>query len=347
MSVYRDERRKKDQWVVDFRHKKERYFKGFKTKKAALAWEKAKKEALKADPLIALGSVVAAGSPKYMEVAEEVLDRWKDHDQDAEWIRTKNYVLLGGPFGEWKDAPVSLITREVLEKRLGEIKKDVSAEAANRYLRILRAMFNVAVNKGLVNANPTAGVEFFPRMDQPPMGYVPSKAEVDRVVLKAKPLDQSYILIMYHSLARPFEIQRLKWVHMDLQTGFLTLWTRKRDKSRSWTPRQIPMHPKLREAILRVKNEVGTEQEHVFVHKRTGGPYRRRPKALRTLCKDAKVRRFQWRGLRKSAATRMLDEGVPLPTISELLGHTSLETTRRYLGIDKQRLRDAVEVLSK
>ena len=43
--------------------------------------------------------------------------------------------------------------------------------------------------------------------------------------------------------------------------------------------------------------------------------------------------------LRHAWATRMLDEGRPLKTIADLLGHRSLETTRIYTKVDLGRLR--------
>jgi integrase len=43
--------------------------------------------------------------------------------------------------------------------------------------------------------------------------------------------------------------------------------------------------------------------------------------------------------LRHTLATRLLEKGTPLPTISEILGHTSLESTRIYAKADVEALR--------
>jgi integrase len=48
------------------------------------------------------------------------------------------------------------------------------------------------------------------------------------------------------------------------------------------------------------------------------------------------------RRLRHTAATRMLRAATPLTTISAVLGHASSETTRTYLSVDDDRLRDCV-----
>jgi integrase len=43
--------------------------------------------------------------------------------------------------------------------------------------------------------------------------------------------------------------------------------------------------------------------------------------------------------LRHTLATRLLQKGTPLPTIAEILGHTSLESTRIYAKADVESLR--------
>ncbi len=55
-----------------------------------------------------------------------------------------------------------------------------------------------------------------------------------------------------------------------------------------------------------------------------------------------KFRSAQKRGmhsLRHTLATRLLEKGTPFPTIAEILGHTSLESTRIYAKADVEALR--------
>lgn len=49
--------------------------------------------------------------------------------------------------------------------------------------------------------------------------------------------------------------------------------------------------------------------------------------------------------LRRAFATRLDEAGVSLRVIQELLGHRSLATTERYLGVDRRRMREAIQLL--
>ena len=44
--------------------------------------------------------------------------------------------------------------------------------------------------------------------------------------------------------------------------------------------------------------------------------------------------------LRHACATRLINQGIPLKTIADQLGHRNLETTRIYAKVDLPRLRE-------
>jgi integrase len=57
-------------------------------------------------------------------------------------------------------------------------------------------------------------------------------------------------------------------------------------------------------------------------------------------------RPIQFRDLRRTAATTLHDSGVPLKTISAMLGHRAVTTTIRYLGLKDENLKQAGDVLA-
>lgn len=60
---------------------------------------------------------------------------------------------------------------------------------------------------------------------------------------------------------------------------------------------------------------------------------------------DLKGRGYCIHDMRRTFASTLYRSGVPLLTVSKLLGHRSVKTTERYLGVKLEEKRQAVEVL--
>jgi integrase len=60
----------------------------------------------------------------------------------------------------------------------------------------------------------------------------------------------------------------------------------------------------------------------------------------------AGLKGLQFRDLRRTAATTLHDGGVPLKTISAMLGHGAVTTTIRYLGLKDENLKQAGDLLA-
>ena len=50
-------------------------------------------------------------------------------------------------------------------------------------------------------------------------------------------------------------------------------------------------------------------------------------------CERAGIGRVTWHKLRHTTATELMRQGVPLAVVSEVLGHTSVEMTKRYTHV--------------
>ncbi len=67
---------------------------------------------------------------------------------------------------------------------------------------------------------------------------------------------------------------------------------------------------------------------------------------LKTVAKRAGVRNAISHKFRHTYVARLLENGCDIVTVKHLLGHSDLDTTRRYLNPDEDRKRKAVSKLS-
>ena len=161
--------------------------------------------------------------------------------------------------------------------------------------------------------------------------------------------DYAIILLIARLGLRSSDVANLRFSNIDWEREVIHL-----NQVKTGNPLELPLLEDVGEAIINyLKNaRPETDSDHVFV--RQLPPYTDfNPGAVGALVRV----RLQRSGihlegkkkgshtLRHSLASRLLEHEIPLPVISEILGHTTTETTMAYLRIDITELRKcALEV---
>jgi integrase len=213
----------------------------------------------------------------------------------------------------------------------------VSAFAANRDLRYLRAIFNYGIKKLKWSiSNPTDGLEFMPVERK--LRYIPSKEDMAKVLLAAEPETQNYLVAIKETMARVGEINRLTWKDVDLERKYVVLYTRKK-KGGHLTPRKVPMTTRLHGMLTKRQKNRDKTKPWVFwerhwsrkAGKFVEGPYQQRKKLVAVLCRQAGVQHFGFHALRHFGASVLEHANVPIGSIQRILGHENRSTTEIYL----------------
>ena len=85
---------------------------------------------------------------------------------------------------------------------------------------------------------------------------------------------------------------------------------------------------------------------YVFVNPKTNEPYTDIKKAFSNVIKRANIKNFRFHDLRHTVATRLVEKGIDLTVVQEILGHSKITTTQRYAHPVPQRKLDAIEILN-
>lgn len=150
--------------------------------------------------------------------------------------------------------------------------------------------------------------------------------------LKAVTSISDLIEFLYCTGARISEACSLKWDEID----FVGKTIRIKGKGRK--TRQIPL-AKILESKLSSHKKVSPYVFTSLTNPLLPMDPRQVRKELRKIASDLKLRKHLHPHLfRHSMATHLLDQGADLRMIQELLGHSSLSTTQRYLSVSKQKL---------
>lgn len=238
-------------------------------------------------------------------------------------------------FPEWDNLLLTEITPEMVRNKLLALKEDLGNANANRHLRAVRAVFELAVNDEKLTRNPCRGLKKF-SIDQA-VKFVPTSGQLAQVLLLAQPLDRSYLELIYDTAARVREINRLPWADdVDWQRtdeapwGRVRLWTRKK-RGGGRTPRWVPLSERGHKALQYAWEHRDKNSPYVFTNPRTGRAYDYRSKFFDRLCRLAGVREMGFHALRHARASEMADKRIPLHYIRDFLGHEDISTTSKYL----------------
>lgn len=323
-------------WRVDFQLNGERH---------TDAWFKTKAEARRAEVEYRKELVRGELPPRldrqaqtqtdttFMELVNLRLDFLKAYRSEKHYQGYRYYARRW--VKRWGQLSCNQIMREDVQKfLLGRAK--VARYSANQDLRCLRAMFNWGRKQGLVETNPTEGIEFFPVEKR--RKYVPQSEDIAKVVAMADDETKDYLWTIHDTMGRMSEVNRLVWDDIDFENRTVTLYTRKK-RGGNLTPRAIPMTNRLYRLLKRRHQLRDKGKPWVFWHRywsrKEGrwkeGPYIDRKKIMGTLCKKAGVPYFRYHALRHAGASRLDAENVPLGAIQSLLGHENRTTTEIYL----------------
>ncbi len=124
------------------------------------------------------------------------------------------------------------------------------------------------------------------------------------------------IRFLAFSGCRISEARKVTWADVDLSRGEIRVWNAKRSKkSNGAVTRQVPIVPPMRELLTKLKLRNPKPADRVCVLGEC-------EKSLTRACKEIGIPKITHHDLRHLFATRCIEAGVDIPTVSRWLGHS-------------------------
>ena len=222
----------------------------------------------------------------------------------------------------------------------------------NRYLATLRAILRMACNEWgtLVRVPP---IKLY-RLDNERTRWL-REDEEQRLLdaCGATPNLHDLVVFLLDTGCRLREATALCWLDVDLPErgrGSVRLMVTK-----SRRPRGVPLPRRTDELLRALHARRPADEDRVFLVQTVGcrwrgtvpqaKPFANPHGAWRRAVRRAGLHDVRMHDLRHTYASRLVQRGVPLMAVSQLLGHASLKMTMRYAHLSSETLRDAVDRL--
>ena len=261
---------------------------------------------------------------------------------DESLFRLHLAPMFGGKI--FSEITPSMVIRYTAGKKVAGF----SAGMINQSLVLLGALFNRAHKWRLKNVPPSRHLDIQYLKDPPKLNRYLSEEEHIKLFHE---LNQSknhmlkfFIGFLLLTGARRSEAAQARWQDFDLEHA---VWTIPRTKSGQF--RKVAIAEAVLDLLRVVKQFHGQHLQenpcvYVFGNLKTGRPYQNLYRSWNKARCAAGLRDFRLHDLRHSFASILVNNGVSIYEVQNLLGHASINTTKRYSHLAPETLRKSAQV---
>lgn len=237
---------------------------------------------------------------------------------------------------EWKETAINQISKFDIHTLIFKtLPSQKASPTMQKYtLKILKRVFEMAVDEGYLNRNPAQGITVkLPEVVQ----KVLTSTETDILLRNAKLVNHRFYPVWLLALftgCRSGELYALEWSDVDLENCRISV-------SKSWSSKNGLMPTKnQRNRVVPVSHELLGFLRKLKAE-RLGGKYvlprlsewerGEAAKVLKDFCKSLGITEVKFHDLRATFITNLLARGESLVRVMAMVGHSDMETTNIYL----------------
>lgn len=218
--------------------------------------------------------------------------------------------------------------------------------SAHLYYRTLKAALNKAVEWNYLSINPFTKVKF-PKISKSFPVFI-SEDELLIILVNAKYEHlKDIITVAFYTGLRLGELVNMRWNWIDFLQNQITVKCSDDFQTKSKKERIVPMSGKVRSILFKRFNFHLHNLDEVVFYSRQGKMLYQESisKQFKKIIRKSNLSdKIHFHTLRHSFASLLVQKGVSLYVVKELLGHEDLATTQIYSHLKKENLIDAVNM---
>ncbi len=284
----------------------------------------------------------------YMKLVNEFIASDDFHPNtagDLEWVARRYFYWLW-----WNDIKdVGLANQEIIQKYLHNCLEEMKPASVYNVHLYLKKLYLFLFERGYTDSSYAEFFAFkicresklYPAADDKMVNAILNVIDTQTITGKR---DYAIILLGYVLGMRSIDIARLKLSEIHWANGEIR-FTQKKTGKTIVLPLTTDVGEALQDYILHGRPK--TDYEEVFI--RALPPYLpfKDPFCINSqfgvYCKRAGIERkagdgLGFHSLRRAAGKRMVTSGTTINTVAQILGHTSIESTKKYIALDSEHL---------
>jgi site-specific recombinase XerD len=238
------------------------------------------------------------------------------------------------------DKRLSEITKQDVERFRALLVQELSHATVNRYMALLKTLYNKAISWGKTKHNPVIGIKQFKETHR--IRFLTDEEE-ERLQAAFPASFWPWVEVALHTGLRRSEQFELRWENVNFQTRTLTI-----PHSKHGEIRHVPMNDYVVEIIRSLPSRL--DSPYVFTSTNGQTPMDSNNFVKRVFMpalRAAEIHDFRWHDLRHTFASRLVMDGTDLRTVQELLGHKTISMTMKYAHLSPGHKMDAVQRLAR
>ena len=275
-------------------------------------------------------------------------------------IKQKTYLF----YLQIVDGYIAKFNKEITAKNLCEFISEIKEKYSFSTTKLVKSLINRSLVYAFENGLTKEKITILMHLKNQKVRKVEAlekqeQTKLERYILENEKQYHYGILLSLYTGLRLGEVLALKWQNVDMKNRLIyidktvstisqnhkTLTIESSPKTQS-SIREIPISKKLFDLIKALRQN--SKNDYVIIsHNGKQIKPRAYQKSFKNLLKKLQIKHYGFHSLRHTFATRLLENGVDIKTISELLGHSSPTITlNRYVHTNLQNKRKAMEILT-